>query len=222
MSTTMSNYDISQLKITAEPADISPDEYVAPQGGDFDPVPKGTYNTILIDGKFKTDSGKTQPIRVGTANSRKSGKTYLQANVAVKITDGQYKGRIIYGRVNTIPFKYIFNEVEPERADASAMLDLITASGGTVPEADSQAYIDTLVDLVEREAAQKTTLDWSVYCSPNAKEYNGDGFSLRGMKNFPQEADGSYNPRVDHELPSGEVVTLLAQNEIKGFWPAKR
>src|SRR4051812_44136590 len=110
---TMADYDIGALGITAEPENIQPDEYVAP-GRDNDPIPAGTYSVIFVDGKFKQEDRKL-PIRPGKATLTKNGKTYLSCEYAVQITEGKFEGRVLFGRVNTIPEGLVFNEVKKGR-----------------------------------------------------------------------------------------------------------
>ncbi len=220
--TTMADYDIGALGITAEPENIQPDEYVAP-GADFEPIPAGTYLVAFADGKFKADDEKL-PIRPGKATLKKNGKTYLSCEYAVQIAEGKFEGRIIYGRVNTIPEGLVFNKVKPGRENATGFLDLLMAGGSKLSaNPDSSEYLNALDTLVADGALVKASIDWEAYSSPTAKDYAGTGERMKGMKNFPLDSNGQPNPRVEMVNAGGEGThTVLAKNIIKGVYPSKR
>lgn len=213
----MTGFDISSLNLTAEPEEIQPDEYVAPPSGVSEPVPAGTYDATFTDGKFR----ETGVIAPGKSTCKKNGKDYLAVRFAVKLTES---GKFVYGRMDTIPFKFKFNEVEAGRENANEFLDTLMASGLPTPPSGNEEYITALADIVEQEKKVRASVDWQARCNPNSTEYAGCGESIRKMKNFPQNPDGTYNPRVTctGHHPDGNPPILLAQNEIKRIYPARK
>lgn len=217
------NFDIGSLNLTAEPETIAPDEYVAPAGIN-EPIPAGTYDAVLVDGKFKNGTNSV-PVRFGKVTSRADNKTYLSAEFAIKIMkEGKAKGRIVYGKVTAIPEELIFNEVQPGREKANGFLDLIMAARYDKPVEGNQGYVDALLELVESEAEVKANVDWDVYCNPKSADYAGCGFSLRGQKNFPLDSSGQPSPRVvcSGTHAAGDAPTLLARNTVKRVYPVRR
>lgn len=226
------SFDISELELGSEPIDVPSSEYVAPSSGTFEPVPAGIYVGTLIPGKFKDrETGRTGTVRFGVVKSKQdNGKPYLSAEIASRITEGEYQGRLLFGRVNTIPYKFIFKDVEKGRENANAFMDLLRAAGYDGPLASNQDYSDAIQLVVGEERPGRISTDWSWYCNPNSTEYRGDGKTIRGMKKNASTAndageplpDGQYNPRLQYTTEFGETVTLLAKNELKAFYPPKK
>jgi hypothetical protein len=212
--------DISNLGITAEPEFVASEEYV---GASFnnEPIPAGTYIGRFIDGEFKGEGNDRLLVRPGTVTSKKNDLKYLSAEFALEVTDGSFARRRVYGRANTIPQHLIFNKTEAGRENTNQLMDHIRGAGFTGSLATAQEYMDALESLVLRSAPVRFSTDWQAYCSPNSKEYRGDGQSVRGMKKFPPAEGGKFNPRVTVTTTFGEDVVLLAKNEIKGIYPPK-
>src|SRR5437667_311266 len=87
------SFDLTDLKLTAEPEIIEPEAYVAPYTDTEMPIDKTLYNGRIVDGKFKHgDSDDRIPVRFGGSTSKKNGQTYLAAEFAVEV-DGTVGGK---------------------------------------------------------------------------------------------------------------------------------
>ncbi len=216
-------FDIGSLNLTAEPTEIAPEDYVKPAGGEFEPIPAGTYPAIAIKGKFNDrTTGKSSEIRFGGMTSKKNGKTYMSAEFALKITDGKYAGRLLFAKVNTMPESLIFNEVEKGRENANSYLDALMAFGYTGSLKSNEDYQTALEAIVGEERPIKANTNWEWYCNPNSTEYRGDGKTIRGQKNASLLADGTPNPRLTYLTEYGDEVVLLARNVVKGLYAVKK
>lgn len=219
----MTDFDLSDLNLTADPETIEPDAYVKPYNEiSNEPIDKGIYDLKLVDGQFKDDGGKKRPIRLGSVTSKKNGKTYLSAEFCIEVNDAKVGGKIVgtrksWARVNAIPESVNFTNVKKGREQANSFADMLIAAGWKDPLTSNDDYLNALLTVVEGEAELRGRTDWSAYSNPNSTEYAGTGDTVRGMDNFPAMPDGSFNPRIEI---AGAVI--LARNDWKGFYPTRK
>lgn len=217
------DFDITDLGLTAVPEEVEPEAYVPAYSTENKPVDAGTYAATLIEGSFE-DEG---PVIFGSATSKKNGKSYLAARFQVAISDAIINGvnvgtRNLYGRVNAIPESLIFNEVKKGRESANQFMDLLRAAGYSGPLVTWDDYKNALLSLIEANAPLRVRVDWSAYSNPTSTDYAGTGETLRGMKNFPIGSNGKPDPHAVFLQGSAQEHSVLARNELKGFYPAAK
>jgi hypothetical protein len=232
----MTNFDITDLGLTAEPETIAPEEYVAPWEDTQLPIDKAIYEAKLVDGKFKVNGSADQrtSVRFGKATSKKNGQGYLMAEFAVEVQGFVNKhsvgSRFIYGRVDCIPEKLKFEKTKAGRENANAFMDLLVAFGYTGRLASNDDYANALLGLVESGAIGRASIDKEIYSNPKSNEYVGTGDTIRGEENIPGVPDGQggftdVGIRMlgpGHYADETKRPILLAKNVIKRVYPIKK
>lgn len=221
-------FDLTELNLT-EPEIVPTDEYIPAFIDVSEPIDAGTYAIKFIAGEFTARGSKDdpKPIRVGSVTSKKNGKTYLSAEFQLEVQDAKVGGKVIgtrrvYARFNTMPESLIFQEVKHGRENANGFMDTLIAAGFTGSLRTNDDYINGVLTLIESNVSARARVDWEAYSNPNSQDYAGTGETFRGMKNFPQRIDGTYDPRINTKGADGSDVILLARNVVKAVYPAKK
>lgn len=221
-------FDLSDLNLT-EPEQVPADSYIPPFADLSEPIDGGIYPIKFIDGEFTAKGSKDdpKPIRIGKVTSKKNGKDYLSVEYQIEVQEAKIAGKLVgtrrvYGRANCMPESLIFQEVKPGRENANGFMDMLVAGGYTGSLRSNDDYINGLLTLIEKGATARGRIEWEAFSNPKSQEYAGTGETIRGMKNFPQNTDGSYNPRVTTKGADGQDVILLARNVVKSVYPGKK
>ena len=163
-------------------------------------IPDGWY---LMDLSLGSNGIKIRP--------RSNGTSYLSVHVKGKVVapGSKFDGYERTGFVSSIVF---------EKSKTSALHSLLSACGNAAPP---QHSLGTLKSLVEETLAQTPQAQVRTKWEAGAKNPEGKYITvLRGMKQFPQNSDGSYNPRAkyrwDANDPNSEI-DLEAQENFADF-----
>ena len=193
-------------------------EYKDPVGPT--PPPAGKYQFRLLDWEFDKDKD-------GNIRSPKQPGVVL----SLEIVNGPHAGRKLrFLRVRSAPF-------ERDGVKVSQLGDLIRAFDATTTY-KGKAKFEALSRWQAQGAVFEAKIDWRAfdmdyykdelsragYTSDDksqearmAKRRAGDGATIRGMRKFPQRADGTYSPTVLG--PSG--AELKAEVDFVDFTPNK-
>jgi hypothetical protein len=228
------SFDITDLNLTAEPEVVAPEEYTPPYNTQSMPIDKGTYNGNLVDGGFK-EGNSTFPVVFSAATSKKNGQSYLAARFAMEIPEATInknptkRPQRIYGRVDTIPEKLKFENYKETRANANAFMDLLKALGYTGSLTSNEDYRNAIIEMTAKQAAGRVRVDKQAYCNPKSTDYEGCGHTIRGEDSFIGITDESgaivdvgLRVKCPAAVHNGDGPVLLAQNEIKAVYPAKK
>lgn len=225
----METFDLTDLNLT-DPEQVPLDSYIPAFIDMSEPIDAGTYVVKFIAGEFRPKGDKNadaKPIRQGSVTSKKNGKNYLSCEYQLEVQDAKQAGKVIgtrrvFGRVNTMPESLIFQEVKAGRENANGFMDLLIAAGYNQSLRTNDDYINGLLTLIEKTATARARIDWEAYSNPNSQDYSGTGETIRGMKNFPQNVDGTYDPRITTKGADGSDVILLARNVVKAIYTPKK
>lgn len=199
--------DLSILKTVNKPEEVSPEDYVAPT--DYsEPSPSGDYIVRLIDGKFKDkeNAGVEDPYRLS-----KTKKGDLQAEIALEVVDGAFKGKRFFDRINLATFP---------SGKGNTWFNALMGFGNKVVLGSPEDYVKALDKAILKGASAKVFVDREWYCNPNSKDYNGCGVSTKGEKKAQALPDGSYDIRITcpgTAHPDGQAPLLLARNVLSKY-----
>jgi hypothetical protein len=193
--------DLSILKTVNKPETIAPEEYVPPT--DFsEPINViGDYVVRILDGKFKDRNNPASgedPFRLTTT---KNGD--LQAEVALEVVDGPFKGKRLYDRINTAAFK--------SGNKGNTWFNFLMAFGNQDVLSDPADYVKALERIITKGRTAKVFVSLEWYSNPKAQDYQGTGNSYK----YKDAVDGGWL------LPDGIRITepgttniLLGRNTL--------
>lgn len=180
-----------------------PDLTIDPTADAYDippPPPAGKYAVKL----FLASDGWQQ----GQMDERDPNTVYYVAPLEMRITEGEYKGRTIYGRVDT--------RIWPGRQTSTMATCLAKRLGPEkVPQKVTARQLAQLFDkFLKKQPNHWVYIDWQAY-SRNEGQVICDG-----MVNFPKRPDGSHDPIVRDKKGTpcyarANLVRFLSAEEYK-------
>lgn len=190
--------DINNMDLMNEVVEYNPE-------AEYNPVllvPDATYTVKLELGKGGTQLKK----------AKSTGKPYIDANISGTITDpgSKFDGFHVSGFYNSVVFA----------SGASAIHQILKACGTPAP---ASCTLGDLQTLLTNTLAGGPTIQARTRWEGSTKNSEGAEnayIRVRGMKNFDQRADGSYNPFVTVTLADGSETTVEAKVVMVDFQPA--
>lgn len=139
------------------------------------PPPDGSY---LV--KLRMDNEKGIEGKITSKEAKTPNKKYAQITVIAEIIDGEFEGRLIYDRQNTLV---------SDRGTNSIAGMLLALGQELPPKMSAKDLLQMAQDALAMEPSAKVTGRWEAY---SKEANNGKGKKIRGMKNFPPRvgADG--------------------------------
>jgi hypothetical protein len=135
----------------------------------------------------------------------KQGNTYYATQVTCQVADqsSEFNGRMVFDNfVSTMVFP---------NSGTSKVAAIIRAIGGFDDELRAVRTHEQLAQLFTRALASEPTCRISTRWEATEKTSDGKyNTFLKGMRNFPQNADGSYQHIVKGEDPAGDEITARA------------
>lgn len=181
------------------------------------PPPDGRHQAIICLGK--APQGADDPIQIhrqrkeGEKKGEGTGDPYLQVPIALKIMapGSPEDGLFVFDNANTLKM----------RTGTTRVHEILKACGNPPPRTCSLGYLKQM--LVETLGGENVTVEietqWRAQAEvkdPKTGEVIKYENIKTGMKNFPKNADGSYNHRIEHPKTGEE---LLAKADVKGYYP---
>ncbi len=185
-------------------ADDLPEQEIEAGNSVYDqppPLPDAVYTAQL----------QPVPLDKWSKSKSKQGAEFLYTTASYKIVDpqpeSQADGRVVFDTVNTLVF---------DRSKTSGVMSVVAATGAQLPRAASplqQAKL--LVEVSQGTPLVALETQWEAFAQRDVTDDGGatkkEVFRKKGMRNFPKNGDGSFNPYVD--APWGEQV--MAQARVK-------
>lgn len=194
------NTDINNLELRNEVVSYDPD-------AEFNPnlaVPDGNYLATLSHGKWGTG-----------IKTSKAGKSYVQSSVQATIVapGTKFDGFRISGRVSSL--------IMPN-TNTGLLQQMLKSVGTPVPANSTLGQIEDLTNAALNSGAQCFVRTRWEASTKNSEGTTGPDQYLRikGMRKFPQKADGSYDPNFTFTLADGSEVTTEARPEFSDFQPS--
>jgi hypothetical protein len=192
--------DVNNLALLEESIEYDPSAELNPTLK----VPDGTYLSELSLGKFGIEVNAP----------RSGGKPYLNVHVQAKIIQpgDRYDGFRVSGFIKTTDFGN----------GATPVHEMLKSCGSAAP---AQQKLKDLWVLVESTLAGtpqcKVRTRWEA-STKNSSGADSEYLRIRGMKNFPILANGSYSPFKTVTLDDGSEVQVEARETIVDFQPASQ
>lgn len=171
--------DINALDATAgEAVDINTeaDAFSAPP-----PPPDGDYLVSLAL------SEKDQVQQAQLKSGANKGKNYFTVNIVAKVIDGDYEGRVLFDRPNTII----------NQQGTCSIAGVLKALGETIPSRTTDVeLVKQLLNVLQTEPTVKIKQRWEGSWKTGEVDANGREVykRIRGMAKFPEagtDADGN-------------------------------
>lgn len=195
--------DISHLTGLQNSGQLSDDTYA-----DVDTTPRG----LPVPGRYTLQA----PERFSGEMFAVSRDGFLQARIDPTIVGGERDGYTLrYTRISSKVF-------DRNGVPASFFGDYLRACGQT---ADLTGDPQELADAVEETAGAtfEADVDWELYARGHGPD--GSDLSIRGMRKFPQNPDGSYASVIESETETDPRTNrpklLFANLRVRRFIPAE-
>jgi hypothetical protein len=182
--------NISNRQLSDDPIDFNP----AVSEKSSSKIPDGVYLMELGMGKY------------GISGFASQGKTYASVQVEGKIIapGTRYDGWRANGFINNMPFK--------DSTD-SPLLNLHSAAGSTATATTNRELGAITEQLLAGSPQVACKIRWE---TKRIKDAQGKYHQVKGMKNFPANSEGGYEPFVTLEV-DGVLEELEAYPTIYGF-----
>lgn len=189
--------DINDLSLAAEEQELNPDAdaYAAPP-----PPPDQRWQTKLAISEQGVTAGKVK-------KGAQAGKGFYQINIAATITapDSPFDGRVVFDGPTTLVFDGI-----------SKAAGLTKILGGAVAARTTNVEVAReLARIVQGEPTVLIDTRWEGYCRDCEKT------KLKGMKKFPQNADGTHRHTVKCPECGGEISAKATISKYVRFEEAQ-
>lgn len=174
--------DINDMNLNEETGVTWDPDAERPKSKGFSPVVDGTYQVVFSQGQ----QGGSSEVKVSQKNNK-----YLSAFVCATITapGDKMNNRKAFFRPGTRGFKDANGKALPSDCHC------IILSAGLTP--DKNMDYEGFGQLLDQALAGQPSGEVFIRWEAEVKTAEGKYITiLKGMKNFPQNADGSYNPTL--------------------------
>jgi hypothetical protein len=202
--------DIDALGLTAQPEAIPAANYKPVNSGGGEAIDQPLNNTLaeIVPDGIRLEDGSKSFVRLGKTRSGQ-----LSTEVALRLTEGSFKGRWIFHRMNIVPYG------KGDRIGQNSFAEFLHGAGFNGDLLVAADYGKPLEDIANSGTLFKVGVDVDWYCNPNASDYAGCGMGFKYLKknSFVKDDGVSYEtrvpcPSIDHE--AGEAPVLKGRNFI--------